>query len=177
MRINRIVASLMALLMTLSAFSGLAVPTYAESVEIDDAVWIGDGFYVTGDKNTYKLNISDSETYVVDENSTNGGIKTKDDRYTIEITSEADSKSGKVLTIKNINENVSYIITNLLTGAMRSVNSDGQVCEDYTKMEFTCQKDKLLTMERLLATIREADRLSPPIPMTFIPVQTSLRLS
>ena len=150
MRINRIIASLMALLMTLSAFSGLCVPTYAETVEIDDAVWVGDGFYVTGDKNSYKLNISDPDTYVVNENSTNGGIKTKDGRYTLEITVDADTKSAQVLTITNTTEKVSFIITNLLTGKMKAFDADGKYTEDFTRMAFTCQKDKLLTMQKML---------------------------
>ena len=150
MRINRIIASLMALLMTLSALSGLCVPTFAETVDIDDAAWVGDGFYVTGDKNTYKLHISDSNTYVADETSTTGGIKTKDDRYKIEITTDSDSKSGKVLSITNTIEKVTFVITNLATGAMKAIGADGKSVDDYTKMEFTCQKDKLLTMQKML---------------------------
>ncbi len=150
MRKNRIIASLMALLMTLSAFSGLCVPTYAESTKIDDAAWVGHGFYVTGDKTNYKIEISDPEKFVVDDTSTTGAIKSKDDTYKIEIGVNESDKGKKTLNITNTVENVKYVITNIATGAMQCVGSDGVTVEDYTMMQFTTQEDKLLTMQKML---------------------------
>ncbi len=150
MRKNRIIASLMALIMTLSAFSGLCIPTFADSTEIDNAVWVGDGYYVTREDNkNYKLGISDDDRYV----STEAGIESKDGTYVFAIVTHKDGdKNYKALSIKNTLTETESIILDFETGEMKATEKDKpkELTNDFTRMVFKTQEDKLLTMQKML---------------------------
>ena len=144
MRKNRIIASLMALLMTLSAFSGLCVPAYADSEQPKNAVWTGLGFYVGLENKAYTINITDPERFVAGE--TKSQIVSKDNVYTISVS----NTEKQPLTITNSIESNTYVITDLATGDMTYSSGSTQGITDYTAMVFPTYYDKLLTMEMML---------------------------
>ena len=152
MRKNRIIASLMALLMALSAFSGLCVPVSAS--ETDDAVWTGLGFNVTESKGTetkYTINITDKEMFP-EEKAVDSTYTTSDDVHTISILVQTDENEAKheYLSIYNNTTKVSYLITDLEKGTIHCKGEGVNESEDYYKMPYDCYLDKLFTMDMLL---------------------------
>lgn len=141
----------MALIMTLSAFSGLfTIPTFAASSDIDDAVWVGDGYYVTkDDNNNYHVGVSDDSKFVAVES----GIESVDGRYVLAIVNhKSGDKNYKALSIKNTVTETESLILDYDTGEMKASKKGAltELTTDFTLMVFPNQEDKLLTMQKML---------------------------
>ncbi len=158
MRKNRIIASLMALLMALSAFSGLCIPVSA--AEDVDAVWTGLGFNVTevkkGETVAYKINITDTNRFKADE--TEGSYTTEDGVHTISIFMDAADKDQKheYLRIHNNATRANYYITDFEEGTVLFEKDGTKESENYFKMSFDCYLDKLFTMDLMLENATHA---------------------
>ncbi len=159
MRKNRIIASLMALLMALSAFSGLCVPVSAAESGAD-AVWTGLGFYVSekmeGETLNYTITVTDNERFTADEKLA-GAYTSKDGVHTIsiadlEVKEEGSSKTNTIKTLKIANNTTkaAYYITDFEEGTVTYEKDGTKESVNYYKMAFDCYLDKLFTMDMML---------------------------
>ncbi len=168
MRKNRIIASLMALLMALSTFSGLCFPVSASESD-DDVVWTGLGFYVTANEPNsemaYTLHITDNEMFLEDEEGS-GIYTTADGLHTVSIykytiVTEKLNDQGEVigtvvtkvdyLKILNNATKASYYITDFDEGLVLYESAEGKKDkEEYYQIPYDCYLDKLFTMDMML---------------------------
>ena len=146
MRKNRIIASLMALLMTLSAFSGLCVPVAA--ADSTDAVWTGLGFYVTQPEDK-KLSVTatDPSKFVAGENENE--IVSPDGKYTVSAFHDTDAKKD-LLKITNNVDKVSYTVLDLEAGTIKYEGGGTTESENYYAIPYPTYIDKILTMDMML---------------------------
>ena len=141
MRKNRIIASLMALLMTLSAFSGLYVPTYAASEQNGDVLWNGGDFYVSDIKGNVNVVTTDTTKFT---QVSSAEIVSADGNYTITY-----NKDDEDIIITHVT-GYKFIITDYESGSVKYVSADAKSVDDYAQMVFATEAEKLFTMEMLL---------------------------
>jgi len=146
MRKNRIIASLMALLMTLSAFSGLCVPVSA--ADDTDAVWTGLGFYVSQPEDkVLNVTATDPKRFVAGE--TEKEIVSPDGKYTVSIIHDADAKED-LLKITNNVDKVSYTVLDIERGTLQYEGGGTKESENYYAIPYPTYIDKILTMDMML---------------------------